>query len=118
MAVFITLTPNLDLAFDSRPLRQLCESHAKAKRELGEEVAKKLKARLADFQAAATVKDIPAGKPIELDGDKVGQMAVELTDGFRLIFCANHNRIPILQKDKVDWSQVTRIKIMNIEHES
>ena len=30
-------------------------------------------------------------------------------------FCANHVRIPVNEMDRVDWSRVTRVKILKIE---
>lgn len=100
----------MEVAFTTKSLRQLCESEAKAKKELGEDIAEKLKHRLADLRAAIYVNDLIVGKPREIDQ----QFAVDLGDDFSIIFCANHNANPLLKGGKIDWSKVTRIKIFKI----
>jgi len=105
----------LELAFAKKSLRQLCESEAKAKRDLGVRIASTLKRRLADMRAATSVKDLVAGQPRELEGTHRLHIAVNLCDGSRIVFCANHNATPMLESGGVDWSRVSRIKILRIE---
>ena len=73
--------------------------------------------RLADMEVARFVTDLVAGKPRELDGVRRGQISVDLCDGYCIIFCANHNEIPLMVSGSVDWSKVTRIKILNIDRD-
>lgn len=108
----ILLMP-LEIAFAEKSDRQLCENEAIAVRKLGAKLADKLKRRLADLRAATSVKDIVAGKPQVLHKH---QIAVELCDGYCLFFCANHNTNPLLESDEIDWSRVSRIKILRIEN--
>jgi hypothetical protein len=108
----------VEIAFAKKSLRQLCESERTARRSLGARVSEKLKARLADFQAANFVTDIIAGRPREFVGDRTGQVAVDLVDGFQLVFCSNHSDIPLINRTQVDWSRVSRIKIMDIESDN
>lgn len=105
----------LELAFDKRPLREICEREDKAKRHLGESVADKLKRRLADLRAAASVADLVAGRPRELSGSCPSHIAVDLCEGYRIVFSANHTANPVLNTGDVDWSRVTRVKILRIE---
>ena len=79
----------LQLAFAKKSLRDLCESEAKAQRDLGVRMAEKLKRRLADLRAATCVKDLVAGRPRELDA-RHRRIAVDLSEGSRIVFCANH----------------------------
>ena len=44
----------LELAFESKELRDVCENEAEAKRQLGDSVAEMLKHRLADLNAATS----------------------------------------------------------------
>lgn len=111
----ILLMP-LEIAFAEKSDRQLCENEAIAVRKLGAKLADKLKRRVADLRAATGVKDIVAGKPQVLLGKHKHQIAVELCDGYCLVFCANHNMNPLLQSDEIDWSRVSRIKILRIEN--
>ncbi len=106
----------MELAFNSKLLRTICESESRAKHELGDAVAEMLKHRLADLRAATSVKDLMAGRPRTLRGTPLGVMVVDLRKGYRLVFAANHARNPMKNGD-VDWEQVSRIKIIRIECE-
>jgi proteic killer suppression protein len=105
----------LELAFANKSLRQLCESKAKANRDFGVKMADGLRRRVADLRAATCVSDLVIGTPRELEGDRQEQIALDLDDGFRLIFCANHNAVPELESGGIDWSKVSRVKILCIE---
>lgn len=107
--------PGLELAFDTRRLRTICENEATANEELGVEVASTLRHRLADLCAVRTLKDLIVGRPRVLD-DMDGQvMVIDLYDGYQLVFCANHVNNPRTGSGKVDWVRVSRIKILRIE---
>lgn len=107
----------MQLAFESKQLRTICEDEVQAKVELGDTVANTLKRRLADLWAATSVKDLVAGKPRLLPEPEANNMAVDLSEGWRLIFTANHVSNPTTQENNLDWSRVTRIKILRIEEE-
>jgi len=80
----------LQLAFESQSLRAICENENQAKLELGAAAATMLKHRLADLRAASSVRDIVAGRPREIDGPPPKPMVVDLCDGRRIVFTANH----------------------------
>jgi plasmid maintenance system killer protein len=104
----------LDLAFDSRSLRTICEKEEETVREFGLSVAEVLKHRLADLRAAKSINDLVVGYPQVLDGTNNQQMAINLPDDYQVIFCANHPNNPVLENGFVDWSKVSRIKILQI----
>lgn len=109
----------LELAFDTQSLRTICESEPHAKRELGSHMAETLKHRLADLHAAPSPKDLVAGRPRELDGTGPQRaMAVDLRDGHRIVFCANHTKTPMTALGDPDWSRVSRVKILRIEKDN
>lgn len=105
----------MELAFDSKPLRALCENEAQAKLELGSTVAEALKHRLADLQAATSVKDLVVGRP--RIGDDGKQMIIDLCSGHRMVFEANHIKNPKAKTGDVDWERVNRIKVLRIERD-
>lgn len=105
----------MELSFESKPLRAICETESQAKLELGPAVAEILKHRLADLRAAGSVKDLMVGRPHVLQGSDGQHMAVELCVGYRLVFKSNHTNNPITDADDIDWTRVTRIKILGIE---
>ncbi len=103
----------LELGFESKELRDMCESEAEAKRQLGDTVAEMLKHRLADLDAARSPRDLVAGRPrLSQDGRT---MVVELSEGHRLVFTANHPGYPTTSTGDVDWARVSRIRILRIE---
>ena len=105
----------MELAFHTKSVRGTCENEDQAKVELGVEVAEALKHRLADMRAARSPKDLVAGRPrIVADGQ---EMAIDVCEGYRIIFKANHLDCPSNDMGGVDWAKVSRIKIMRIESE-
>ena len=84
--------------------------------ELGTRVAEFLKRRLADLRAATSVDDLVAGRPRALEGtDQL--MVVDLCDGHRMVFCANHPKNPMTESGELDWARVSRVKILRIEYD-
>lgn len=105
----------MELAFETKSLRDICESETQAKREFPLPIVESLKRRLGDMRAAIAVVDLPAGQPHGLVISGLECMAVNLNDGYRVIFCANHTKKPITENGVVDWARVNRIKILRIE---
>ncbi len=107
----------LELAFETKSLRTLCENADEAKAKYGETIATVLRHRLADLRAASIIKDLIVGQPRLLNGYVMNDhMVVDLLDEYQLVFCANHPNNPvILITGHIDWSRVKRIKILGIE---
>jgi len=104
----------LELAFANKALRHICESQLTAERELGIEIAKKLRARLSDLRAASSIADLVASTTEKLD-QASERMAFALSSTVRIIFCANHVKIPRTRSGEVNWQKVSRIKLLEIE---
>lgn len=105
----------MELAFDTKELRALCESELQAKLELGPRIADALKHRLADIRAAKAPKDLVAGRPRALGDTGTEYMTLELCEGWRIVLGANHPSNPMLESGRLDWSKVSRVKILRIE---
>lgn len=103
----------MELAFDSRALRTMCESETVAKRNLGTKVAETLKHRLGDLRAATSINEVIVGQPRLLDAE---QMVIDLCDGYHIIFSANHPKKPISEDGALDWTKVSRVKILRIDN--
>ena len=82
---------------------------------MGSEAAEMLKHRIADLRAAITINDLVVGSPRVLANTSGLYMSINLRDGQKLIFCANHVENPTCDTGDVDWSRVSRIKILRIE---
>lgn len=104
----------LELAFSQKSLRNLCESQLKAERVLGISVAATLRARLADLRAAERVTDLVAGPPAILDDKPPGRVAIPLGGDTFIFFSANHVSVDLNPSKKVNWSRVSRIKILEL----
>jgi len=105
----------LELSFDSKTLRTLCENGMQAEHELGLRVSEALRHRLADLRAATSVKDLLAGRPRLLVAEGSQSMVVDLCEGYQIVFCANHSKAPLTESGKLDWARVTRIKLLGID---
>lgn len=105
----------LELAFSTQELRTLCEGEAAADRRLGAATGAALRRRLADLRAAADMAEF-----MELVGDcaKRGptkdQLVTDLVDGAILVLGPNHVNTPRTTSGGIDWSQVSRVKILRI----
>lgn len=106
----------MEIAFDTRQLRTICETEAEARRQLGPRVAESLQRRLADLRAATTIDDLVVGTPHELSGSEAARMAVNLSDGLRMVFRANHPTNPTTEDGRLDWPRVGRVRILRIEN--
>jgi len=105
----------LELAFETQELRAICEVEAEARRKLGDAVAEILKHRLADLRSAASVEGVPVGQPRVLESSGGRLVALNLGGGSRLVIGCNHIRPPVTDTGDIDWSRVTRIKILGVE---
>lgn len=86
-----------------------------ARESLGVVVASALKHRLADLRAAASLMDLPVGRPRILDDSSGLRAAVDLADGFQLFLASNHRKNPIDASGRVDWPRVTRVRVLCVE---
>ena len=104
----------MEIDFFNHDLRNLCEQEKLAVKSLGKPCARKLRSRLADLMAAAHVRELVAGRPHPLSGDRQGQFALDLHGGVRLVFEPDHEPVPTFSDGGIDWAQVTRITIIFI----
>lgn len=102
------------IAFETKMLRSICEREVKALKALGAQVARHLRARLADIDAAEHVAELVAGQPRE-HGQRSGVLRIDLCDGVFLRLAVNHVPVPRDQQGMVRWSKVSRLKLLSIE---
>lgn len=101
----------MEIRFKDKKLRELCEKKAAAVKALGDIGARKLQSRLADMAAASRVTDLVAGNPHPLKGDRLGQFALDLAGGWRLVFAPANDPMPRRDDASIDWSAVTIVSI-------
>lgn len=82
------------------------------------QMARKINQRLEDFKASdnlAILKTLPAARCHELTGRRKGELAVDISGNFRLIFAPYHSPVPQKLDGGMNWEEITRIIIINIE---
>jgi proteic killer suppression protein len=77
----------MELRYASRDLERICTDERRMVRELGMQVAKALKLRVAELQRVREFADLLAGtgRWESLTGDRSGQWSARLTANYRLI---------------------------------
>jgi len=84
----------------------------------GVENARKIRQRLAELNAAATLADVGRLPPVRLHtlkGDRKGQFAVDVKHPFRLLFELAHDPVPLKHDGGVDMARITRVRVLSIE---
>ncbi|MHA8059875.1 type II toxin-antitoxin system RelE/ParE family toxin [Aquirufa beregesia] len=82
------------------------------------QLARSINQRLKDLSAAknlAVMRTLPAARCHELTGDRKGELAVNVSTNYRMIFEPNHEPIPQKEDGGLDWGNVTKIQIIDIE---
>lgn len=103
------------LSFADKAVRRSCESQSHSERSFGANVASRLIQRLAELRAASTAADLPFGPVGERGEGKSTELLFRLGKKHWLVICANHVEPRMTKHGRVDWSRVTRIKVMGIE---
>lgn len=101
------------LAFETLPIRELCESDSVARAELGDERASRLQQRIADLMAAQSLSDLPVGGPDEAPQEAPWHMSLPLDDGHILV-APNHHEPPLTTTGELDLARVSRIRILEV----
>jgi plasmid maintenance system killer protein len=107
----------LEISYKSKKLeKQLTDPKAmtKAFGLLARKVNQRLK-DLADADNLSIIKYIPAARCHELTGDRKGELAVDVSGNFRMIFKPKHVPIPRKEDGGLNWEEVTNIQIIAIE---
>lgn len=69
---------------------------------------------LADADNLGVMRFLPQAHCHELKGNRIGQLAVKLDQGFRMTFEPANEPIPRKADGGLDWSQVTAIRILEL----
>lgn len=104
----------MQIAFNNKKLRELCENRKKAEAELGSDCSRKLRTRLSDLEAVDNVYELTAGHPHPLEPDSSREFSLDLSDGKRLVFKPDHEPAPLNKNNTTDWAKVTAIIIVYI----
>ncbi|NDV42060.1 type II toxin-antitoxin system RelE/ParE family toxin [Flagellimonas sediminis] len=107
----------MEISYKTNKLeKQLTNSRELAK-TFGQ-LARKINQRLGELKSAETLaimRLIPAARCHELSGSNKGELAVDVSPNYRMIFQPNHDPLPKKEDGGLHWESITRIQINLIE---
>lgn len=106
----------VEIAFETKQLRDVCESQKNAERQMTLPAAEALRACLADLGAASNVSEFRLVRVDSKNTENGSVVDAPLADGIVLRLRQNHVDHPVSINSSTDWSQVSRIKIVSIGH--
>jgi proteic killer suppression protein len=71
---------------------------------------------MADVEAASTLEEFHGlpGHCHELEGDRKGQLALQLAGAKRLVFEPDHDPLPLKDDGGLDWARVESVRVLEI----
>ncbi len=103
--------------FKTKKLQKICNNTKTSKKELGNEMTRKLQQRLMELKAVSCLDDIsrmPPPRCHQLSGNRDGQLSVDLKHPRRLYFIPANDPVPETEDGGLDWCKVTEIEITEI----
>ncbi len=107
----------MEITFKSRKLQKQLTNPKELAKNFGR-LARKINQRINELVAAenlSTMRTIPAARCHELTGDRKGELAVDISANYRLIFEPNHKPPPKNTDGGLNWHEVTKIRINDIK---
>lgn len=107
----------MDIEFNTKKLRKLCNDHKEIIKKYGNKVGRKLMTRLSELDAVDNLNEIPTKPPQrckELIGDRRGKFSIMVDDGVRIVFKPNHDPIPLKDDGGINREKVTSILITEV----
>jgi proteic killer suppression protein len=111
----------MEITFLNKKLEKAFNEGATLVKIHGAARAQKIKVRMKELRGATCLHDFwppksPPSRCHELtQGQRAGQLSVDLDHPYRLIFVPANDPVPRLADGGLDWSRVTAIKILGIE---
>lgn len=105
------------VTFTSAKLAKDCSSDRERQRRFGAERARKIKLRLDQMQAAASIAELmtlPGARCHQLGADRDEQFSVDLDGPYRLIFEVDMNPVPRRQDEGIDLDAVDTVVVIEI----
>lgn len=107
----------MEISYNNRKLEKQLTDPREMTKSFGQ-LARKVNQRLKDLTDADTLaimRTIPAARCHELTGDRKGELAVDVSGNYRMIFEPNHDPKPKKDDGGLNWEEVTKIQINEIE---
>lgn len=104
----------MKISFIDAEMEKLCRQTKLSVKKLGPLSAKKLQTRLTELFNASRVTELVAGAPHPLKGNRLGNFAVSLHGGDRLVFRSAQQPVPTQPDGSIDWAAVTEVVIIEL----
>lgn len=107
----------MDVSFRTKQMQKACNSAGAMNAKWGDKMAKKLRQRLNELQAAVTLEDVsrlPPARCHALTGNLAGHLSVDLVHPYRLLFVPDHEPVPLRPSGGLDWARVTAVVIVSV----
>jgi proteic killer suppression protein len=108
----------VELSFANRKLAKELADEKSIVRNYGADNGRRICQRLAQLMAAPnleTLRTLPQMRAHELTADRAGQISVDVRHPYRMLLAPDQDEIPRKPDGGLDWSRVTRVKILGIE---
>ena len=99
------------VSFETKESRVVCEDPSVAESELGGDVARLLRARLADLRSADGLFDLPTGNP-RIDGN---HYLLDLGTAATMRWVPSGKSAEPADTSGIDWARVNRVKLVSID---
>ncbi|KIC91666.1 type II toxin-antitoxin system RelE/ParE family toxin [Flavihumibacter sp. ZG627] len=107
----------MEISYKSKKLEKQLSDPREMAKSFGQ-LARKVNQRLKDLNDAdnlGIMRTVVASKCHELTGDRKGELAVDVSGNYRMIFEPFHDPIPRKKDGGLNWDEVTKIQINQIE---
>ena len=108
----------MEVLFQDRKLEKVCGERSRLTRKYGVKCAMLLRQRLDDLGDAKNLeamREVSQARCHELKGNRAGTLAVDLRHPYRLIFEPVGDPIPKKADGGLDWTKVTKVRILAVE---
>ncbi len=106
----------MEISYKSRKLEKQLTDPKEMIKWFGQ-LASKIKMRIKNLKDAdnlAVMRTLPAARCHELSGNRKGELAVDVSGNYRIIFEPKHDPIPKKDDGGLHWEEVTNIQINQI----
>jgi plasmid maintenance system killer protein len=107
----------VEIIFKNKKLEKQLTDHRELVKSYGD-LARKVNQRLkelSDAENLSIMRTMPATRCHELIGNRKNELAVDISNNYRLIFEPYHEPKPTKSDGGLDWQSVTKIQINKIE---
>lgn len=107
----------MEIRYKNRKLEKQLTDPKEMLKSFGQ-LARKMNQRikeLTDADNLAIMRTLPAARCHELSGNRKGELAVDVSGNYRLIFEPMNEPVPLKDDGGLNWDEVTIIQINEIE---